>query len=561
MEYAYLPLQEDEIRLLKIVNVPQPPESHAIEVTLVRQNLQHVPDYIAISYAWGAPDRKDVVETDDGTIALVTSNLWDFLCAQHKELAGRFLWIDQICINQRSPSERAHQVRLMSRIFESANETIIWLGREDEDTEHAFQRIQYFAGIPEDTVDILSAGTMSYPLDRALIEGHGKALREILRRSWFSRLWALQEAVLSSSPKFLCGTKSASWDDFVTAVRNLGFVFEFDFNNTLPTIDVLRRKRDEGCPITLLNLLVETHLAFDCADPRDKVYALLSMQSSLPGLHIDYTADIEDVYISVAQALIGSSGSLELLGAVDSTDMLHLPGKSVLPSWVPDWRDTSWVDPFLEHFQACKDFVSFRHAEVTTTSLKVEGRIIDWVHHVERPDDVDVLTKASQSPAVAQAYLRAIPNKIYHGIPETNYILPVRFEALIVRTILAGHYTPYGGPLALITWTNEERIWKLLNGIGMSEKDEQDAKSLWYEVTRTCHRRTILALEEHSIALGPPNTEAGDVICILHGSKVPLVLRHQDDKWRLIGQCYVDGVMFGEAVTWAEDEADSFELT
>jgi hypothetical protein len=24
--------------------------------------------------------------------------------------------------------------------------------------------------------------------------------------------------------------------------------------------------------------------------------------------------------------------------------------------------------------------------------------------------------------------------------------------------------------------------------------------------------------------------------------------------------CYVDGVMFGEAVTWAEDEVDSFEL-
>jgi hypothetical protein len=83
---------------------------------------------------------------------------------------------------------------------------------------------------------------------------------------------------------------------------------------------------------------------------------------------------------------------------------------------------------------------------------------------------------------------------------------------------------------------------------------------VWFQVTRTCHRRTILALEERTMALGPPNTEPGDVVCILHGSKLPIVLRCQGDKWRFIGQCYVDGIMFGEAVAWAEDEADSFEI-
>jgi len=52
LENACLPLQAGEIWLVKILNVPQVHESHAIEVALVRQNLEHHTDYIAVSYAW-----------------------------------------------------------------------------------------------------------------------------------------------------------------------------------------------------------------------------------------------------------------------------------------------------------------------------------------------------------------------------------------------------------------------------------------------------------------------------------------------------------------------------
>lgn len=34
-----------------------------------------------------------------------------------------------------------------------------------------------------------------------------------------------------------------------------------------------------------------------------------------------------------------------------------------------------------------------------------------------------------------------------------------------------------------------------------------------------------------------------------------------DEKhYEVIGECYVDGVMYGEAVDWKEDEADTFVL-
>jgi hypothetical protein len=464
-----------------------------------------------------------------------------------------------VCMNQRDPLERACQVRLMSRIFENATETIIWLGKEDDDTEHAFRCISRLAAAPEDSVNLLGDGMMSHPLERTLIDGAGRPLRDLLARPWFSRLWALQEAVLSAAPRFICGTKSVSWDEFKTAILNASVVFEIDVANTLPIMHGWRLRRQEGLHTTLLSLLMDTWL-FDCTDPRDRVYALLSMQDSLPDFPVDYTAKVEEVYISVAQELIRSTRSLELLGAVDSNDFLHAPEKAVLPSWVPDWRGLSWPYPEKFNFQACRDFVTLRHTESISTSLKVEGRIVDHVYQVESLSDVRSLTKSDEDLHAAQAFLQDIPHRIYHGIPETNYTLPKLFNALIVRTILAGHYMMCGDFLKRIDWTDEQSIWKLLNGERGAQHGGLDERRVWFQVTRMCDHRTILALEAHTMALGPPNTEPGDVVCILHGSKLPIILRRQGERWRFIGQCYVDGIMFGEAVTWAEDEADSFEI-
>jgi hypothetical protein len=47
----------------------------------------------------------------------------------------------------------------------------------------------------------------------------------------------------------------------------------------------------------------------------------------------------------------------------------------------------------------------------------------------------------------------------------------------------------------------------------------------------------------------PEGAEHGDIICVLAGGRVPYVLRPCDDGfYRLVGECYVDGAMHGEAL-------------
>jgi hypothetical protein len=48
--------------------------------------------------------------------------------------------------------------------------------------------------------------------------------------------------------------------------------------------------------------------------------------------------------------------------------------------------------------------------------------------------------------------------------------------------------------------------------------------------------------------LGPAALEAGDVVCVLFGSKVPFCLRPMGRRYLLVGECYVHGLMKGEAM-------------
>jgi hypothetical protein len=48
--------------------------------------------------------------------------------------------------------------------------------------------------------------------------------------------------------------------------------------------------------------------------------------------------------------------------------------------------------------------------------------------------------------------------------------------------------------------------------------------------------------------LGPNVIEEIDIVCVLFGGKMPFYLRPSEDRYMLVGECYVHGFMDGEAV-------------
>lgn len=80
------------------------------------------------------------------------------------------------------------------------------------------------------------------------------------------------------------------------------------------------------------------------------------------------------------------------------------------------------------------------------------------------------------------------------------------------------------------------------------------------------NRRLILTQEHSFMGLAPGEIKKGDVVAILYGCSVPVMLRqisdtkNQEVKYKMIGECYIDGMMDGQALD-LKDEKGLFEET
>ncbi|CAH0021308.1 unnamed protein product [Clonostachys rhizophaga] len=123
--YGDLDASVPEIRLFTLLPSPQPNAPLVGQLQVV--SLHSTPPYESLSYAWGAPEFSEPIIINEQTL-FVTPNLDSALRALRHEEKVRLLWIDAICINQRSPQERGHQVTLMRTIYSECERDLLWLG-------------------------------------------------------------------------------------------------------------------------------------------------------------------------------------------------------------------------------------------------------------------------------------------------------------------------------------------------------------------------------------------------------------------------------------------------
>jgi len=99
---------------------------------------EDVMDYAAVSYTWGSTEKPHKIMVNGSTMA-VTRNLYSALWHLRHPKQDRILWVDAICIDQKNPKERGHQVEQMSSIFNKAERVIIWLGEATSETDCAMR--------------------------------------------------------------------------------------------------------------------------------------------------------------------------------------------------------------------------------------------------------------------------------------------------------------------------------------------------------------------------------------------------------------------------------------
>jgi hypothetical protein len=128
-QYSSLePAQPDAFRLLYLLPGKK---SSPIKCSLkhTRRN-EAKSSYRAVSYTWGEELPTETIFIN-GLPFKVRPNLEAALRSfrENKHYIGRLpFWIDAVCIDQDSSTERNHQVMQMQEIYCDADEVIIWLG-------------------------------------------------------------------------------------------------------------------------------------------------------------------------------------------------------------------------------------------------------------------------------------------------------------------------------------------------------------------------------------------------------------------------------------------------
>ncbi|KAK3493505.1 heterokaryon incompatibility protein-domain-containing protein [Neurospora crassa] len=384
--YHNVPLLRGQIRLLQLL--PNENEDATIQCRLFRTALDSRGTrlYEALSYVWGSRDNRRSIVVNGCDLA-VGENLYAALLHLRDPSVERTIWIDAICINQEDTEEKGHQVQSMAKIYAKATRIIVWLGEEAAGSDQALEEIRLAADVerytrrPDNYAGILA----------------------LLQRSWFQRIWVLQEVAAARHILIKCGSAEVDGYAFCLGLNALKISKELRPNLRARILSVtylirgaiFRPKYTTTCQtdnfslnIRPLGELSEMYHTREATDRRDKVYALLGMSSDNPiaaGLSADYTIS----WVQLLNKVIHFSLSeLLFVGLWDNQENAFIEGKGcVLGEVSTVEKNATWEDKqdVVITWRKVFDVPVSRWSILTTEKSIQEGDIVCLLQGASKP--------------------------------------------------------------------------------------------------------------------------------------------------------------------------------
>ncbi|KAI0534178.1 heterokaryon incompatibility protein-domain-containing protein [Xylaria digitata] len=563
------------------------------------------PAFEALSYSWGPP-RPTCRIFINGQRLAVGQNVESALAHLRYKDRPRTLWVDALCINQDDISERNSQVQLMGTIYSRTSGVLAWLGPEYYDSDLAFDFFEMMHTDPESHWD-----PERYPEIKAVYTApHVVAVNKLLERSWWHRVWTLQESILCPVLTFVCGPHQLPAEQ-AFKVATCWFKHMYSccqdtwymiFNSTaeqpglgdictaLGTIEEMRESTEKY----QFEQILSKFMVRQCSDPHDKIYGLLGIASKKETARIipEYNKPVAQVYQEVALSLIQQKGNLDILSMRYPKPPNHV-GSVVegLPSWVPDWTldsDSTFLydvdDRFcaLPYYSASQD--SWCHATSTSSgSLSVRGRFIGRIatlssdeDHMEAPSLKDFFLEWRKMIAIDQD-----PDRPYAKSPCTT--VKDAFWQTLCCSLIPDLTGPRKNNLLYKTTDDSpykhlfDAWWEWCEKYDCNPHKLIDIQSEEYSraeinvmggvvSTSISMRRLFISEGDGWIGLVPSDAIVGDRVVLLEGGRVPYILRpvaNEDGSavlasYRFIGAAYVHGVMDGSE--WKDDEIEELSL-
>jgi Heterokaryon incompatibility protein (HET) len=422
-------------------------------------------------------------------------------------------------------------------------------------------------------------------------------VKKLLSKSWFYRVWVLQEVGVSSRVIAFCGQHSINFSEVVlfADVYNGTHIFRSQSNGEsgkeetmleccsliswafsavfstyqtfahwLNELPLLHKIATYQCQLSQ-NRLPQTFLVCDilhttrrflASDPRDHLYAFLGHPAIGNILDPDHTLELDQMHLKLSTEIVRQNSSLDLFCYVDNTqeDM-----SSSHPSWVPQWHKQCSRPVIFRHEWNC--LAAFSEEQdvkivVQGSQLHAVGFMLDKIIDVsETVFSTDWITygRAPGKRHIVEALWDVFSTRQKKKRRMTEFQLWSSF----ITTLVAGSY--FRSDMLCIDFIAfcrqycDPAFYNLaIRGITSARIDDRiqaDPDRFRHFASGSLHWQKLFATENGLCGIAPCVLRRGDVVAMLFGCIVPLVLRPTSEKsyYKLVGWCFIDELMYGES--------------
>lgn len=576
--YQYTPLRENEMRLFTLFPGAG---TESLRGMLWTTTSRMAGPYTTLSYVWGSNDQLvHTLSTPLGNLG-ITHALRVALLSLRNRGQPLTLWVDALCINQEDKPEKSHQITLLAEIFQRSKCTLAFIDGDEEHREAIQMLMQVRARMvlgptsdewPENLPrcpESWNERGMPFPEDEIWTR-----VASFFNNPWFRRTWIVQEAVIARKLNIVHGKMQVDWNNLFLVMEHIEKHLEraesTRSNSWIPFLKLgrLRHIEDRSGRLSILKLL-ENFRHAKSKDPRDKFFSLLGIASdgNLEDFEPDYSSSLAQITRRFATALYRRFS--EKKQAMLLLNRAGLSQRDDLPSWVPDWFEEkpNGLHDAVERgnaFKACGYLQEDVKYAPNTGEMEVKAYQMDEVGHVTH--SCNGLERSEQKRYFTE--MRALLEKVFGDIRDNKNVQTVLWQAPIAgakhpKNALPGDLSVKDSwksfmKLLETDWSNYEREERVTGRLERYPKDQDESdletksrvyRSLLADDIRNW--RFVILKETGLCGIAPNTVQKGDFVHIFHGGVVPFITRssqEREDAHRLIGQCYIWGVMEGEAI-------------
>ena len=587
-----------------------------IECTLQAVDISDA-KYESLSYAWGDSAVKSSIRLNvqpfDVTVSLARA--LRSLRRQGDDVSdSRILWIDAICIDQGNLLERSQQVQRMSSIYKTADQVIIWLGNYHEPEDETCWELSYQFDItawgfdrvnPATCEDIRSAFQLAenlhaeYDNKTYTFKPNGRVeqtidprcwayLSLICRRSYFKRLWVVQEVFMAQRATVVCGRAELPWESLKGAAEALmacvkvpdkSPVRKIPLGACMLSSNVTAVSLKRADPTNVLSMIHET-CGLKATDDRDRLYAIKSLLGEdAADIDIDYSKTTEDVYMDWTRKRINRTKRLDVLSACVDSHRTPYIGDNELPSWVPDLRNLHEYDDWLfatsnglknKNFQyAASGFGPFLPVVKENANHAVLSLAGFCVERIAKIISIDYDDGTDQKSSKLRDAVLGLENQIseYFGISmDYGTLLYVAFVDVLFKG--CRWYSNYGGTFFEDTPQFRYNVWRNSASLPENFRPDMPEEARRQAFVNDFEIRLGLMLTGEGIFITErgllgitssySNIETDDEVWVLLGGNTPFILQPlKMNEYHLQGPCYLDRYMDGQAIySWRRGELE-----